>query len=198
MEGSVGLLKHECVRATKQNGDGFSLVGAAGDLDDLGRTTSGLLNNEVGVTEHVRLQVINVSNWGAVDGSADKINLASVDVLDNHNLHLGEEVESELGNGLTEDGLLEEQNVCARFLNLLAQVDNVFFLFLKESVHSGVVMDDNVALKIGLGGGEGELDEGNLGISNSSWATSVVRGFLVNKAETIDELRVIDGTAKLG
>ena len=198
MEGSVSLLKHELVGAAQQNGDGFTLVGAAGDLDDLGRATSRLLNNEVSLAEHLGLQVVDVGDSSALDGSADEVDLASINVLDDHNLHFGEEVEGKLRNCLTEDALLEQQNICARFLNLLAQVDNVFLLFFEETVHGSVIMNNNIALEVGLGSGERELNESNLGISNSGWATGVVRGLLVDEAETINELRVVNSTAKFG
>lgn len=48
------------------------------------------------MTEHLGLQVVDVGDGSASNGSADKVNLASVNVLDNHDLHLGKEVKSEL------------------------------------------------------------------------------------------------------
>jgi len=59
-------------------------------------------------------------------------------------------------------------------------------------------MNDDVAFKVGLGGGERELDDTNLGVVNSSGTTGEVGSLLVDEDETIDELRVIDGAAELG
>lgn len=54
--------------------------------------------------------------------------------------------------------------------------------FLEESVHGGVVGNDNVRLEVRLGGRKRELNETDLGVLNSAGTTTIVRGLFVNEA----------------
>jgi hypothetical protein len=92
---------------------------------------------------------------------------------------------------------LHEDDIAAGGADFLNQVKNVFTLLLKNAVHSSVVMNNNVVLKVGLGCREHKLDETDLGVLDLGGTTSEVRGLVVNEDETINELGVVDGTAQL-
>jgi len=197
MERSVGLVENESVRSSEEDGDSLTLVGAFGHLDDLS-VSGGALFNESGSSELILSELVNVSNGGSVNSSADEIDVVSVDVLDDHNALLGKEMEGQIGNGVSEDGFLEEEHVDSGGDDFLYECDDVLTFFLKESVHSGVVSDNDVGLEVRLGGGKGELNETNLGSLNSAGTTTVVRGLLVNETESVNELGIINGSTELG
>ena len=197
MERSVGLIEDESVRSSEEDRDGLTLVRALSHLDNLS-VSGGSLFNESGVSELFLSELINVSNGGGVNGSGDEINIVSVDILDDHNSLFGEEMEGQIGNGVSEDGFLEEEYVDSSGDNLLDEADDMLTFFLKESVHSGVVSDNDVGLEVRLGSGKGELNETNLGFLNSAGTTTVVRGLLVNETESINELRIVNSSTKLG
>ena len=44
--------------------------------------------------------------WSCSNGSTDEINVASIDVFDDHDLLLSQEMEGEITDGLSEDALL--------------------------------------------------------------------------------------------
>jgi len=107
MEGSVSFVEDETVGTSQKEGDSLSLVGASSDLNDLGLTTTGgNFVDEVGSSELLGLELVNVSNGGGVDSSGDEINLVSVNILDNHDVLLGEEMEGKVGDGLAEHAFL--------------------------------------------------------------------------------------------
>jgi len=58
-------------------------------------------------------------------------------------------------------------------------------------------MNDDVVLKICLRGRESELNETDLGILDFGRTTSEVRSLLVNEDKAVNELGIIDSTAKL-
>lgn len=195
MEGSVGLIEDELVGSSEENRDGLSSVGASSDFNDLG-TTLGDFVDEVGVTELLLGKLVDVGDGSGVDGSRDEVYLVAVDVLNDHHVLLGQEMEGEVGDSLSEHGLLEEEDVGASGEDLLDELKDVFTLFLKESIHGSVIVDNDVGFEVRLGGGERELDESDLGLLDSGGATSEVRHLLVDKDESIDELGVINGATE--
>lgn len=142
--------------------------------------------------------MVDVSNWSGLESATDEVNLISLNVFDDHDLFLGEEVESQVAGSLSKDTLLEQKHVGTGRDDLLDQIEDVLLLFLEQTVHGSVVVNDDVALKVSLGGGERELYDTNFGVLNSSGATGKMGSLLVDKDKTIDELRVINSTAKLG
>lgn len=87
-----------------------------------------------------------MSYGGGVNSSGNEIDFVSVDILDNHNSLFGQEMESQITDGFSENRFLEKEDVDTGSDNFLNEANNVFALFLKESVHGGVVGDDNIAL----------------------------------------------------
>ena len=137
-------------------------------------------------------KLVDVGNRGSSDSSRDEINLLSVDVLDDHDVFLGEEMESEVGDGLSENRLLKQKHVGTGGKDLLHELENVLSLFLEESIHSSVVVYNNVALEIRLGCRERELKKTDSSLLDASGTASEVRGLLVNEDKTIDKFRVVD------
>ena len=79
---------------------------------------------------------------------ADELNVLSLNVFDDHDLHLREEVERHLVDGVAEDGLLDEHDVAAGLLDRLAQVEDVRPLLAQCPVHLRVVADDHLVLHL--------------------------------------------------
>lgn len=101
MEGTVGLVENELVGTTKKYRDGLAFIGAASDFNDLVGSTSADFFNKVGFAQLISFELVNVSNWSCTDGSTDEINVASVDVSDDHDLLLGQEVEGKVTHSLS-------------------------------------------------------------------------------------------------
>jgi hypothetical protein len=196
MEGALSLIDDELVGTSQENGDSLTLVRASSDLDNFLGASSADFLADIGLSELFLGELVWVGNWDGVDGSADEVNLVAVDVLDHHDLLLGQEVESQVRDGLAENTLLEEQNVGSTVYDLLNQSQDVLSLFLEETVDSGVVVHDDVALEVTLGGGEWELNETDFGTLNAGWATSEVTGLLVDKDESVNELALVDSAAQ--
>jgi len=53
-------------------------------------------------------------------------------------------MESQLINCVSEDRLLDEDNIASGNSILFNELKNVFSFFLKESVHSGVVVNNHI------------------------------------------------------
>ena len=113
MEGAVCLVEHELVRASEQDGDGLALVGALSDLDDFSAAASADFFNETGRAELLGLELVNVGHGCGTKSLADEINIIAVDVLDDHDLLLGEEMEGQVTDGFSKNALLEEKHVGA-------------------------------------------------------------------------------------
>ena len=77
----------------------------------------------------------------ASDRLGDEVDVVSLDVLEDHDLHLGKEVERLFAHSVTEDALLNQQHVAARLLDLLAQLQDVVTLLLDHTVNLLVVLD---------------------------------------------------------
>ena len=79
---------------------------------------------------------------------ADELDLVALNVLDDHDLELGQKVQRELVDGVAQDGLLDQQDVAARLLDLLGQLQDVLALLLQDAVHLLVVVHDNLRLHL--------------------------------------------------
>jgi hypothetical protein len=196
VEGSLGLLEHQLVGSSDEDGDSLALSWASGDLDNLLIATGAYLLDKSSGSELIRGELVDMWGWNGVDGLADEVDIISLDILDDHDVFLGQEMESQIVNSVSEDGLLDQKDIAASGNDLLNQSDDVFSLFLQDSVHGGVVIDNDVVLEIGLWGTQAELDETNLGVLDSSWTSGEVRDFVVGEAETIDELTIVNGTTQ--
>lgn len=113
MEGTVSFVEDQLVGTSEEDGNSLVCGWAACDLDNFSSATGTNLFDETGMSELIGVELVNMSNWGAIDGLADEIDVISIDILDNHNLLLGEEMKSKVTDGLSKDTLLEEKNVGA-------------------------------------------------------------------------------------
>jgi len=113
MEGTVCFVEDELVRASKKDGDGLALVGALGNLNNFGSATGADLLNEAGGSELLGLELVDVSDGRGTDSLGDKFNIITVNILNDHDLLLGEEMESEIADSLSQNTLLEEEDVGA-------------------------------------------------------------------------------------
>ena len=150
MKRSLGLLKHKLVGSSHKDGDGFILSWASSYLYNLLVRSSANLLNKTGSSELFSGKLVDVSNWSGACSLANKVNIVSLDILDDHNLLLGQEMESQFVNSVSQDALLDEEDVDTGGDNLLNQVNNILSFFFQNSVHCGVIVNNNIVLKICL------------------------------------------------
>ena len=85
-----------------------------------------------------------MSNGSCLNSARNEINLVTVNVLDNHNLLLGQEMESQIADSFAQDALLEKNNIATSSDNFLHNVEDVALFFFKKAIHGCVIMNDNV------------------------------------------------------
>ena len=105
---------------------------------------------------------VRVRDGLAPEGATDELDVIPLDVSDDENVHLGEEVEREFVVRVAQDALLDQDDVGAGLLDLLAQAEDVLALLPEQAVHGSVVGHDDVVLHVGLGRGQAELDQSDL------------------------------------
>eukprot|EP00962_Isochrysis_galbana_P000699 scaffold190_cov112-Isochrysis_galbana.AAC.2 len=174
---ALGLVQHKLVGRLAQDGDGLARIGHAGDADDLAVARRDLLH-QLGLAQLLRVEGVDVGDRKAAARLADELDVVTLNVLDHQDLHLGQEVEREVGDGVAQDGFLDQQHVAPGLLHLLAHVQDVLALLLEDAVHLRVVRDGHVLLNVRLGGGQAELDEADLGVGHLGRAASRVRRLL--------------------
>ena len=113
MEASVSFVEDELVRASHQDGDGLALVGALGDFNDFSTATGADLLYKAGAAELLWLELVDVGDGHGTDSLGDEVHIITLDILDHHDSLLGEEMESQVTDSLSEDALLEKQHVGA-------------------------------------------------------------------------------------
>lgn len=94
--------------------------------------------------------MIQRSDWSAAQSLADEGNIFSLDIFDDHAFDFVQEVDSEIADSVSEDGLLYEKNVAATLLDLFDNVENVGSFFLKYSVHCGVIRNNDVVVHLSI------------------------------------------------
>jgi hypothetical protein len=209
VQGSVGLFQNQVVGAVDDDGDGLARVLDARELDDAGANRLNLLD-EFGIAKLLLRKVVNVRNGLASSRLADELDLFSLNVLDGHDLQLGQKVQGQVVHGVSEDALLDQEDVAARLFDLLADIQQVLALFLENLVHLAVVVDNDLVLHlkrqqatvnvdlnyIRLGRRQLELHESNLCLFHARRASSGLERIL-GQHEAIDEMRVINGSTEL-
>jgi len=63
------------------------------------------------MTELLSSELVNVSDGSGINSTGDEINLISLNVFDHHNVLLCEEMKGEVTDSLTENALLEEDDI---------------------------------------------------------------------------------------
>ena len=168
------------------------------DLQDLAAVGLGLVVHEAGVAELVLLEAVNMRDRLAAEGLADEGHVLSLDVGDDHDLLLGEVMERELVDGVSEDRFLHQDHVGATLVDLDYHFGDVFFLLSQDSVDILVRPHGDRVFDVGLGGGEAELDDGDFRVSHLHGAAGLSPGAVGGEHETVfDDARIFDGPAFL-
>mmetsp|Transcript_33852 Transcript_33852/g.74291 ORF Transcript_33852/g.74291 Transcript_33852/m.74291 type:complete len:275 (+) Transcript_33852:605-1429(+) len=128
------LLQDQVVRRLAQDGHRLAAVWHACHLDHLA-VAGGHLLDHVGLAQLLSVQRVGVGDGHTAARLADELNVVALNVLDHQDLHLGQKVERELVHRVAQDGLLDEDDVCAALLDLLAQVEDVLALLFEDAVH---------------------------------------------------------------
>lgn len=92
---------------------------------------------------------------------------------------------------------MDEEDISTALFDLLDETSDILSLFLQDSVHSRVVLDNDTVFDISLGSRQVELDQSDLGVLDLSGATSRVGSLVVGENETINDFSVIDSTTEL-
>jgi hypothetical protein len=118
---------------------------------------------------------------------ANEFDIITLDILDDHDLHFGQKVKSQLVDGVSQNALLDQQDIAVGSLDLLDNVQNVLTLLLEDTVHLSVIIDYDVVFHlnsikqvnecklderklkykdsyIGLGWRDAELNEADFGL----------------------------------
>ncbi len=140
MQTTFTLLKNKAVATHGEYANCASPVLHASDADDFRSSMSRLLD-EVCVAELVLRERINVRDGLAPQTLGQELNFVALDVLDDENIEPLEEGERDVVDGVAEDGLLNEEDVAVRLLDLLAHVEKVLPALLDNLVHLPVVVD---------------------------------------------------------
>lgn len=194
------------------------------DLDDLCPGETRLLD-ELGRTQLVLGKGLDVRDGPAPRRLCNEVDLVPLNVLDDHDLELGEEVQGQVGDGVSEDGLLDKEDVAAGLLDSLAQVEEVLSLLFEDLVHLSVIVHDDLVVHlakvsahgtrhrhtpgreagrkhlnrpthVGLGRAQLELDQSDLGLLHPRRSARTGDDTLV-ECQTLDELGVVDGASDL-
>lgn len=126
---------------------------------------------------------------------ADEVDIASLDILDDHDLLLGQEVEREIVDGVSEDALLDENDIGTAVDDLLDEPDDVGSLLLQHLVDLRVVLNHDVAVNVSLRRRQAELEKCNFRAFDFGRTAARCRGFVVSEDYAFTDLDVIDGAA---
>lgn len=197
VDGAVGLLQHQVVGSAEEDRHGLAGILDAGELDHLVAAAGhDDVADVVGRAELVGRHGIGMGDGSAAQGAADEFDVGAFNVGDDQNAHLGQKVQTEFVVGISQDTLLDQHDICAAFLDLLALTQNVLALVAKDAVHGGVVGNDDVVVHVGLGGREAELNQGNLGLGDLGGSPGAL-GAALGKDQTVDQFGIVDGSAHL-
>ena len=197
VDGPIGLLQHQVVGPTEQDRHGLAGILHAGELDHLVPAAGhDDVADVVGRPELVGRHGIGMGDGGAAQGAADELDVGPLDVGNDQDAHLGQKVQAELVVGIPQDALLDEDDVGAGLLDLLALAEDVLALVAEDAVHGGVVGNDDVVVHVGLGRREAELDQGNLGLADLGGPPGAL-GAALGEDEAVDQLGIVDGAAHL-
>lgn len=149
MDGALNFIQDKIVRAAGNEGNGL-LSGHGLDARDLYVAGAGGVDllDEVGGTELVLGERLDIGDGLAAEGLADEFDFLTLDILDGQDLDAGEEVGGEFVDGVAEDGLLDENDVALGLCDLLDHVEKVGSLFLEDLVHLSVIVDDDLVFHL--------------------------------------------------
>lgn len=121
VQGALGLLQDQAVGTRGKDADRAARILNTGDANNLDVVVAGLLY-KVSVTELVFSERIDVSDRLASQAFGQELDLVTLNVLHNKNVQTLQEGQRSVINGVTEDGLLNQENVAVRLLDLFADI----------------------------------------------------------------------------
>lgn len=151
METPLRLLDDKRVGAGAEHADSLPAgVLDPSDTDDLGAVAGDLLD-QLGLTELVGRHLLDVRDGLAPERAREELDLVPLNVADGEDLELLEVCERELVGRVAEYRLLDEEDVAARLLDRLAEVEDVEALLLEDLVHLAVVGHDDLVVHLQSG-----------------------------------------------
>mmetsp|Transcript_27947 Transcript_27947/g.70123 ORF Transcript_27947/g.70123 Transcript_27947/m.70123 type:complete len:232 (+) Transcript_27947:424-1119(+) len=196
MHRALALVHDHGVGAAAQHSHRVASVGHTRDLDDFAVSGRQLLH-QVCLAKLLGGDALHTRDGGAAQRLADVFNVGALDVLHHEDLLLGQEVQRLVVYGVAQDGFLDEQRVHAGLHELAHDVEDVARLLPQDAVDLLVVRHNNAAVHVGFGGGQAELDEGNLGVLHARGRT--VRGVVgaLGEHQAAHQARVLHRAAQL-
>lgn len=127
---------------------------------------------------------------------ADVLNIVSLDISDNHDLLLSQKVETQVVDGVSEDTLLDHNNVSSALNDLLDESNDVFPLLLQNLIDLAVVSNNDIAVQIGFWAAEAELKKGDFWVLNSAWSSISMADLVVGEDNSVAEFDIVDGSSQ--
>lgn len=111
-------MQDEHVRTSNKDAQGLGSGTGSGDFQNLGTIRESNFFNSLGLSELISLELVDVGDWNTTDSLGksvtyitDEVNFSSFDVLDNHDFLLGEEMQSQIVDGISQNTLLNQENI---------------------------------------------------------------------------------------
>lgn len=147
MQTSLAFFQNQRVGTCTDDTDSLSWVLDASHLDHLGPTVCRLLH-QFCIAELVLGKRLDVGDGFAACRFRDEVDFVSLNVFDNHDLQLREEVEGKIGHGISENGLLDEEDVAAGLLDAFTKVEEVLSFLFEDLVHLSVIIDNDLVVHL--------------------------------------------------
>jgi hypothetical protein len=209
---AFAFVEDKLVAAHREDADRAPPVLHTCDLDNFCSIVVRLFH-EVCVSKFILGECLNICDRFASKTLCEEVDLIAFHIFDCKDVEALEEGEGGIIYRVTQDGLLDEQNIAATFLDLFTYIEQVGAAFLDDLVHLPVIIDDNSVVHLGyssviaasrgksatnirLGSTELELNEANFSFFHSGRTASSDDDVLV-KHNTIDEFGVFYRTANL-
>jgi len=112
--------------------------------------------------------MVDMSNRNCTNRFANKVNLVSLNILDNHDSLFGQEVERKLVGSIFQDTFLDEKHISSGSHYLFDHFCNDLSFFFHDSVHGLIVLDNHTVLKVSFGSSNLELNHSNFGVFDLS------------------------------
>ena len=195
MDGPLGLVENQLRGASDENGRGDWLVNV--NVEDFWSVWKDNILGRGGFSrEFLTSQIVRMSNGNASQCLADEWNVSSLDVSNNHDLLLRQEVNGQVINGVSQNWLLDENDIGASLDYLLDDLHNVLSLLLENLVDLSIVRNDHIILHVGLWGRNAELKHCDFWVENFAWGSRGCNGPLGGKDDSLEELNIVHGSAQ--
>mmetsp|Transcript_90 Transcript_90/g.213 ORF Transcript_90/g.213 Transcript_90/m.213 type:complete len:227 (-) Transcript_90:700-1380(-) len=194
MQTSLGFTQDKFIRSPQQDRHSLTRIVNTGKLDNFRRPSlHEYVRNILSLSKLICFHLIGMSHGLASESSTDEFNIVSVNVGHHENTHLGQKVKGQFIVGISQYRLLNQQDIRTRLFDCFALTQNKFSFLSKDTIHGCVITHYYIVVHIRLGCGQAILNEGNLCIVHTSWATSCF-GCPLGQHQTIHEFGIINGS----